>query len=275
MKTCPACKKELKPWHIKAECPYCGANIPNHNWEQNLETDALAREAAFYKMHVRLNMLKYSVVGSKLRLARLIMSFLPIIGYIVPLAALNIEGNDGTKVGASAVSALAFFMTDSFKFADVFSLLTDSVNADVDKFALIALILLAASLLFGVIAFFLVPLTHKKPNSPVIAVFHLLSLALYCSAPAVFLKFVSEYRAAALGECTGSVSFGVFIGAVLFAAVLAADIILAVKKVNALEYKYVPTDDTLQREYALSIGAITEDEMPFKAKKEKKAKKKK
>lgn len=266
MANCPACNKELKPWHIKAECPHCGASIPNHNWEENLETDAMKREASFYKMHVFLNRLKYSVIGTPLRLIRLIMSFLPILGYVVPLASLKLSGADGVNIDVGAINAIAFFTKDDFKFMSVFKMLTDSVNTDADKYALVALGLLVLSLLFGVIAFFLIPITCRKPRLPLIAVFHCLSICLYSAAPFVFNKFIAVYNELSLGVCEGSPSFGVFIGAALFAAVLIADIILCVKQVNELDYKYVPTDDKFQREYAISIGATTKDEMPKKQK---------
>ena len=264
MAKCPSCNKELKPWHIKAECPYCGANIPNHNWEQNLETDAQQREAAFYKMHVFLTRLKYSVIGTPLRLIRLIMSFLPIIGYVVPLASLKLSGADGTAIDVGAVNAIAFFTKDDFKIMSIFKMLTDGINQEADKFALISLILLVASLLFGVIAFFLIPITNKWLNTPVIGVLHFISTALYCTSPFMFNKFISAYNGLSLGECTGAPSFGIYIGAALFLAVTAVDIILASKKVDKLDYKYVPTDDKLQRAYAIKIGAITENEMPKK-----------
>lgn len=266
MAKCPACNKELKPWHIKAECPHCGANIPNHNWEQNLETDAEKREASFYNMHVFLNRLKYSVIGTPLRLVRLIMAFIPLLGYVVPLASLKLSGGDGTAIDVGAINAIALFTKEDFKLMTIFKLLTDSVNKEADIFALAALGLLAASLLCGVIAFFLIPLTCKKPNSPLIAVFHTLSLALYGTAPFMFSRFVSTYNSLSFGECSGSVSFGVYIGAALFAAVLVVDSILISKKVDEREYKYVPVDDILQREYAIKTGAITKDEMPMNKK---------
>lgn len=268
MAKCPACNKELKPWHIKAECPFCGANIPNHNWEQNLEADAQNREEAFYKMHVFLARLRYSVIGTPLRLIRFIMAFIPIIGYVVPLASLKLSGADGTSIDVGAINAIAFFTKDDFKFMSVFKMLTDNINSEADRFALISLILLVASLLFGVIAFFLIPITCKNPKSPVIAVFHLLSTSLYCAAPAMFNKFVTVYNSLSLGECSGTISFGIYIGAALFLAATTFDIILAFKNVDELDYKYVPTEDKLQRAYAIKIGAITEDKMPKKKNKE-------
>lgn len=262
MAKCPTCNKELKPWNIKAECPHCGANIPNHNWEENLTTDAEKREAAFYKMHVFLSRLKYSVIGTPLRLIRFIAAFMPILGYVVPLASLNLAGKDGTVIEVGAINAIAFFTNDNFKIMDIFKLLTDSANQAADKYALMSLALLVLSLLFGVIAFFLIPIMNKKPQTPVIAVLHIGSIILYGAAPILFNRFVAEYNALSLGQCSGSLSWGMSVGAALFLIVSVIDIILCVKPVDENDYKYIPVDDTLQRQYAISIGAITEDEMP-------------
>ena len=37
---CPNCGKTLHWYDFRAECKYCGANIPNYDWEGRLEQDA-------------------------------------------------------------------------------------------------------------------------------------------------------------------------------------------------------------------------------------------
>lgn len=261
---CPACQKTLKPWHIKAECPHCGANIPNHNWEERLEEDAKNREEAFYKMHSALHLLKFTVIGTPMRIVRLVFSFLPLLGYVVPMAYLELNGADGTVISAKPINAIAFFTNNTFKFADVFKMLTDSANKTVDKPALIAFILVLASLLFGVIAFFMIPILFKKPKNPVIAVFHALSIAAYCTAPLMFNKFIASYAANAIGTIAGKAMWGIVVGALLFTIALVFDIIVLAARVDEKDYKYIPTTDVLQREYAIKAGKITEDEMPVK-----------
>lgn len=263
---CPACKKTLKPWHIKAECPHCGANIPNHNWEERLEEDALNREASFFKMHTALHLLKYSVIGTPLRIARLVCAFLPILGYVVPMAYLDLNGTDGTQITAKPINAIAFFTNDTFKFADIFKMLTDSANKSADDKALISLVLVLASLLFGVIAFFMIPILFKKPKNPVSAIFHILSIGTYAAAPVFFNKFIESYTSNALGNISGGVMWGITVGIILFAIALVLNIIVFISPAPEKDYKYIPTTDELQREYAIKAGKITEDEMPAKYK---------
>ena len=60
---CPECGRTLKAWNIKAECPYCGTNIPNYKWEERLEEDSDTAEKAFAKFHYKLANFKSAVVG--------------------------------------------------------------------------------------------------------------------------------------------------------------------------------------------------------------------
>ena len=49
MALCPNCYAILNFWDVKAECPHCGVNIPNFNWEGRLEEDAKNAEIAWVK----------------------------------------------------------------------------------------------------------------------------------------------------------------------------------------------------------------------------------
>ena len=49
MANCPHCNYKLKLIDIKAECPDCGVNIANYDWENRLEQDAAEAEIAFVK----------------------------------------------------------------------------------------------------------------------------------------------------------------------------------------------------------------------------------
>lgn len=256
MAKCPNCGQQLHLWNLKAECPKCHENIPNHNWEENLEIDAVAREKAFYKMHTSLNMLKFSVVGTPLRIARLALAFLPILGYVVPLGSINLTTSGGQLVSADTINAIQFFTNDNFKIMDLFKLIT----ADgAPKSALLSLGALVLSLLFGVIAFFLIPILFRHPKQPVSAVFHVFSIAAYATAPFMFNKMITGIPGA-----EGSVSWGTFVGLALFVIALIVDMVLLFIPLKDADGKYIPdaNKDLLQAEYAESIG------MPFIALKE-------
>ncbi len=105
---CPECGHTLKLWNIKAECPKCGINLANHQWEKRLNDDADFAETAFAKFHYKLQNFKSSVVGSKLRIARLILTFAPLIALVLPLYSftLNLPFNNSEK----SISFLTFVL---------------------------------------------------------------------------------------------------------------------------------------------------------------------
>lgn len=269
MAHCPNCNKKLHIWNIKAECPHCKINIPNHNWEENLEKDAQLREEAFFKMHTALNKRKFAVAGNPFRILRFIFSFLPIIGYIVPLANVSFTPAEGEAITINGFSVLSLFLNKSINIGDIFALLSgDTKQAGI--MAVTVLGLLALSLLVAVIAFFFVPCSIKNLRTPAHAVLHALSIVLYVLSPVMLPKFLEAYEAVGLGSAAGSAAFGIYIGIALYIIAFVFDIINTVKPLKESDGKYIPTDDDLQREYAISIGAITEDEYPPEKKKAKK-----
>lgn len=272
MANCPNCNKKLHIWNIKAECPACGKNIPNYNWEERLEEDARQREEAFFKMHTYLNKLKFNVVGNPMRILRLVFSFLPIVGYVVPLASVSFQTADGVT-DIKNFSLLSLFLDKQVSIGAIFALLSDSTK-QAGVWALTVLGLLAASLLFGVIAFFLVPFATRNLRSSVHAVFHAICIVLYALSPVMLPRFLEAYTATGLAQAAGTVGWGIYLGIALFAVAFVFDLINTLKPLGDKDGKYIPTDE-LQREYAVSIGAITPDEYPDKKKSERKKEKSK
>ena len=258
MSTCPNCGKKLHIWNLKAECPHCGANIPNHAWEERLEEDAVAREAAFFRMHSNLNMLKFSVVGNLIRILRFAFAFLPIVGYVLPLCDYRRIVDGETIIDEKGISVISLFTKEPLKIGNLFK---DGIDLNNH----LPLLVLAASLLFGVIAFFLIPILFKKPKQPVTLIAHILSLCLYTSnlfiVPRMF-TFVADTASGSI-ESNASICFGLYIGIALFAIAMILDIIVLTRPVKETDGKYVPNreKDELQYEYALSIGAIEAEEV--------------
>lgn len=90
--TCPNCGKKLRIWDVKAECSSCGVSIPNYNWQARLEEDNIKAEKQFAVFNRTMNRIAYSIYGTKLRIVRLILTFLPAIGFILPWATLKSDG---------------------------------------------------------------------------------------------------------------------------------------------------------------------------------------
>ena len=110
--SCPNCGKKLHWYDVKAECSNCGISIPNFNWEERLEADNELAERKFASFYRGLNRLAYSIWGTKLRIARIVLSVLPVIGFILPWATL--------KSDAESVGLDLFGMTCSKSLIDLF-----------------------------------------------------------------------------------------------------------------------------------------------------------
>ena len=82
--TCPNCGKKLHFWDIKAECSACGVSIPNYNWQERLEEDNIRAEKQFAVFYKSINRIAYTIWGTKLRIARLFITIIPALGYILP-----------------------------------------------------------------------------------------------------------------------------------------------------------------------------------------------
>ena len=198
--TCPNCGKKLHFWNIKAECSACGVSIPNFDWEARLEEDNRNAEKAFGVFNRTLSRMAYSMWGTKLRIARLVLTFLPAVGFILPWS--NIKGTGSSFV----LSILAFdgskSLIDFFKafFGDV-GLFTTTMGMEgyggPVTLGVIGYFLFLLSALFIVIAFFMVLIRCKNSKTKTTIVFDVLSIA--ASVAAVICFTVGGQRGADLG----------------------------------------------------------------------------
>lgn len=246
MAKCPNCNAKLHFWNVKAECPHCHINIPNHNWEQRLEEDAQNREKSFFQLNSNLQMLKYAVIGTPWRLIRLICSVLPLVGFLLPMA--YVVG----KSGEGEFSLLLMFTGNKDLFSPEHLLEAFKWGSPAEQGLLRALIPALGALLLAVIAFFLVFLLFKHPKSTAIVILHALSLVAYtCGVLLANQTFQSNQN--------GSLLFGVFLGIAAFALVFLLDIVLLILPVKSEDLRYIPKDE-LQWDYAISTGNYTNEE---------------
>lgn len=206
MATCPNCGAKLHLWDVFAECKKCGANIPNHNWEERLEEDNVKAEHAFGVFYKALNSFKYVTVGTKLRIVRLVFSFLPALGFIVPWYIFNGETGGFTLTIYSLfddnLSLIDFFT--SF-FGDTSLFLTNmgfEQYSGALSFMLYGILSYVLSVLMIVLAFFMIIIVYKHPKTKVCVVFDVLSIV-FCITSAVMM-----YIAGTQAAVQGSFAFG-------------------------------------------------------------------
>ena len=127
MAACPKCGYRLKLWHIRAECPKCGVNIPNHDWENRLEEDSREAQAAYYRLHLKLSQMQFSLAGSRLRILRVPVGALALLSLLLPAGkilldlpfaqsekSLGLLGTFSALFGSELSTATALFSSPAF-----------------------------------------------------------------------------------------------------------------------------------------------------------------
>lgn len=218
MALCPKCNHILNFWNVKAECPHCGVNIPNYNWERRLDEDARNAEIAWAKFRKFTGNFKSALFGSKIRIIRFVCTFLPLIILILPLAnyTLTIPFTGGISTDFTLVD---------FTLNTLFSLnwgsilpLVASENIGVSVLLLLlSVVLLYSAVIFGVLNFLFILL--KAPSLRAVSNIVLCSSSLvsFAAAGILFTVAVSQIGSTTAVFLNGSVQFGFLIGIALFA----------------------------------------------------------
>ena len=237
--TCPNCGKKLKWYNVKAECSECGVSIPNFNWEGRLEEDAERSERKFRSYYRNMNMLAYSILGTKLRKIRIILSFLPAIGFFLPWGQIK---SDTQSIGLD----LFGLFTDGKSLLDVisdffankalyFTNMAYEGNSGVLTFSMLSILFMLLSILLIVIAFFLILFTFKKPKTKAIVVFDALSVACAVASGALLsigigkasTQMAVSFGSISLYNISGGISWGIFVAIALLAVALIINILVA------------------------------------------------
>ena len=237
--TCPNCGKKLKWYNVKAECSECGVSIPNFNWEGRLEEDAQRSEKKFRSFYRTMNMLAYSIWGTTLRRLRIILSFLPAIGFLLPWGYLK---SDSESVGIDFIGLFTsgkslidiigdFFSNSSLYFTNM----AYEGNSGILTYSMLSILFFLISLVFIVVAFFLILFTTKHPKTKAMVVFDVLSIASAIASAITFALAVKStaaqtavnFGSVSLYNVSGGVSFGLFVALALLVVALVANLLVA------------------------------------------------
>ncbi len=268
MPTCPNCGCKIPVYNLKADCKNCGISIPNFNWMERLEEDNINAEKKFSSFYRTLNRIKYSLIGTKLRIARAVFTFLPIVAFIIPWGTISSAADSfqltlfsftGAK---SAIDLLTSFFSDM-------SLFTTNMGFEgySGPVTLITLSVLAYYLtaLFIVIAFFMNIIKCKKPKTKSAITFDIITIA-FAVVTVVLFAFAgstgAELGAFSIGEYTaidisGGFSVGFIPAVLLFLLAMAFNIAVVIAPAKTDEEL---EDERLQRAAAKDEKA-REDEI--------------
>lgn len=270
--TCPNCGKKLHLYNVKAECSSCGVSIPNYNWEARLEEDNELAEKKFKTFYRALNRIAYSIWGSKLRIVRIIMSFLPAIGFILPWATM--------KSDASSIGLDMFGMTCDKSLIDILSSFFGNTGLYFTNmgyegysggitYVMLSVLLMLLSAVFIVIAFFLILILAKKPKTKAMVVFDVLSIASAIASGILFTVGVGaaagdvaiNFGDIAIYNPSGSIAWGYYVALALLVVALIFNIL--VERADA------KSDEALEEERLARVAVKEEKERQAEIEKEK------
>lgn len=217
MALCPKCYHVLNFWNIKAECPHCGVNIPNYNWEERLDEDARNAEVAWAKFRKFTGNFKSALFGSKLRIVRFICTFLPLIALVLPLAnyTINLPFVNGN---ATNLTLLDFTLNTllTLNWGSLLSLVsTENLGTPV-LFLMLAILLLYLAVVFGVLNFIFVLIKAPSLKAGANMVLCIGSLLCFAFAGIFFTISVSQVGSTTAVFINGTVQYGLFVGIALF-----------------------------------------------------------
>ena len=240
---CPNCGKKLKLYHIKAECVHCGANIPNYNWEARLEEDSAIAEAKFASLYRKLNLLKYSVFGTKLRILRLLMSFIPAVGFILPWAYVVSEKDslnfDLLGLFTDGTNTLKFFGVFFKDIGGILSALEGPVLYIIAGFLLMLL-----SIVVIVVAFFVPVVKFTKPKTNAAWITDIISIIFAVAAAGMFIAAgapASQSAGFNIGTleftagATADASWGIFVYVILLVVAMIGNLLVSRSEITSEE----------------------------------------
>lgn len=247
---CPNCGHTLKIWNVKAECPECGANIPNHQWEERLEQDSDTAERTFAQLHYKVANFKSAVAGSKLRIVRLVMTFAPLIALVLPL--YNFKISMPFYEETQSVSFLTFILDYLLKtdIGSVLKLIGGEVLGDAVLMVVIACVLLLVAVVCGVLNFFVLLIAGIKLKYMFNIILNVLSTLCWGVAAVFFTQFTSACETLGGGiitEC--SLGFGFIIGCVLFIVNVTLNVIVG-KSLKKQMQEQPTLDEFIENEIA-------------------------
>lgn len=218
MANCPKCNYHLKPWNIKAECPECGVNIPNYNWEERLEEDAARSEIAFGKLRAHIANFKSALIGSRLRKTRLIFVFVPLVLIVLPYAQIQLDLPFLNGEKTMSLLTVILMLVKNFDIGAILAMATGSHIGHAMMPLVLCIVLMVLSIVAGVANFLLTLIRAHKLGYIGNIICCVLSTLFVAASGVCYHIFLQQFATTDLaGVLTGS-TWGpcLFVGIALF-----------------------------------------------------------
>lgn len=236
MAKCPKCGRRLTLFDWRPNCPGCGINLVYYGMEERLMDEADIAEAEHARTQKHIDRLKASFVGSKLTIIRIILSVLPIAALMLPLCSVTYSGPfiEQTTTSINAISI--YNLVSSLDFDALFTMIgSDVLGTSFIGYAG-SLVCLLLSLVMIIVSLVMLTMACGPKGNPRNITLNVITIVLAVASGVFFNVFASNISAVFPEFISGSVSFGIFVYIAAIAALLAINIIIAVKGVE-VKYK--------------------------------------
>ena len=275
MAKCPKCGKELTILNFRAECPACGVNIPNYDWERRLEEDADKAEMAFARLHYKTSNFKSATVGSPLRIIRLVCTFLPLIALVLPLAKYSIELPFFSKNSSLTFLSVALkIFGDTGLIGHMINLTKGEVLGQLSADLLISVAGMFLAVVFGVLNFFVLLIAAFNLHWRFNVILNALAACSFAAGYYYLRQFFMLNSGVSVNVVSGSMSFAFFVGIALFLLNMTLNIIVGLSfRKQKREQPTIDEAAAIEIEKLHTLGYGYKEEKPKKEKKTKKEKK--
>ncbi len=223
MAKCPKCGHKLKLWNISQYCPECKTNMRFYGFEEKFYRDAKNAELAHAAFHIKVRHFKGALVGSKLMIARLALSLLPVIVLLLPAGSFHFEMPfKSADYSAGILGVVNLVMGSDLGF--VFGMGGSSLAGAEFGAVTNALISYAVVVLFalGVLLSSILSFWSIKNMQKVICAIAVGGILASIAAQIVMYMSVSALKESVM--ITGSSGFGLYLSIVAFAVIFAINL---------------------------------------------------
>lgn len=236
MANCPKCGRKLTLLDWRPNCPGCGVNLVYYGMEERLLKEADAAEAEHARLQKRIDRLKASFIGSKLTIVRIILSILPIAALMLPLCSVTYSGPFVEQTTTSINAIEIYNLVSSLDFDALFTMIGSEILGTSFIGYAGALVCILLSLVMVIVSLVMLMLACSPKGNPRNITLNIIAIAFAVASPVLFSIFSSEITAVFPDFISGSLGVGIFVYIATLAALLAINIVIAVKGVD-VKYK--------------------------------------
>ena len=236
MAKCPKCGRKLTLFDWRPNCPGCGVNLVYYGMEERLLDEADAAEAEHARLQKRIDRLKASFIGSKLTIARIFLSIIPIATLLLPLCNVTYSGpfiEETTK----AINAIEIYnLVSSLDFDALFTMIGSQLlgSSFIGYAGALACILL--SLVMVIVSLLMLTLACSPKGNPRNITLNLIAIIFAVASIVFFTQFSNGISAVFPEFISGSIGFGIYVYIAALVALLVINIVIA-KSGMQVKYK--------------------------------------